>query len=58
MKCPCKDCDGRTLTCHSVCTKYKEWKSEREQFNDARRLERDAESYHSAKRARLRGAKK
>lgn len=26
MKCPCKGCTDRTITCHSVCSKYEEWK--------------------------------
>ena len=24
--CPCKDCNIRTVTCHSTCKEYKEWK--------------------------------
>lgn len=28
MKCPCKDCQTRTLTCHGFCQGYKAWKTE------------------------------
>ena len=34
MKCPCKGCPKRTLTCHSVCTPYEDWKIERAAIND------------------------
>ena len=27
-KCPCKDCDHRTLTCHGFCKGYQAWKEE------------------------------
>lgn len=37
MKCPCKDCTERTLTCHGVCEKYQEWKKEREAINEYNR---------------------
>jgi hypothetical protein len=26
VKCPCKGCDRRTLTCHGVCKGYQDWK--------------------------------
>lgn len=26
LKCPCKGCENRTITCHGVCRKYEEWK--------------------------------
>lgn len=26
--CPCKDCGERHESCHSDCSKYKEWKAE------------------------------
>ena len=32
MKCPCKGCDRRTITCHGVCKEYEAWKK----FNDDR----------------------
>ena len=25
---PCKDCVDRKVNCHSICDKYKEWKSD------------------------------
>lgn len=28
MKFPCKGCTDRTITCHGVCKRYKEWKKE------------------------------
>ena len=31
MKCPCRGCTDRTITCHGVCERYQEWKKE----NDA-----------------------
>ena len=39
--CPCRDCTERTLTCHSGCGKYKEWKAKLEDMN-RRRLEEKA----------------
>ena len=33
MKCPCRGCDRRTITCHSVCRQYQEWKI----YNEDRR---------------------
>jgi hypothetical protein len=30
MKCPCKGCTDRTVTCHGVCKRYEEWKKEHE----------------------------
>ena len=33
MRCPCRGCTDRTVTCHSVCQRYKEWKK----YNDERR---------------------
>ena len=34
MKCPCKGCTDRTLTCHSVCRRYEDWKIERAAIKD------------------------
>ena len=28
MKCPCRGCLDRTLTCHGVCERFAEWKEE------------------------------
>ena len=30
MKCPCKGCTDRTITCHGVCRLYQEWKEQAE----------------------------
>ena len=32
--CPCKECDRRTLTCHSVCHEYEDWKIEQAAIKD------------------------
>lgn len=32
MKCPCKGCNDRTITCHSVCRPYQEYKADRERI--------------------------
>ena len=37
MKCPCKGCTERTLTCHGVCHRYEDWKIERAAINDYNR---------------------
>lgn len=26
MKCPCRGCPDRTITCHGVCKKYQDWR--------------------------------
>ena len=39
-KCPCKDCQDRTVTCHSVCERYEEFKKKRE-LENAYNRERD-----------------
>ena len=31
MKCPCKGCERRTITCHGICWEYKDWKQEHEE---------------------------
>ena len=28
MKCPCKGCTERRLTCHGFCERYQDWKKE------------------------------
>ena len=35
MKCPCKDCLDRTMTCHGVCDRYKAWKKWYEEMKAA-----------------------
>lgn len=32
--CPCKDCEHRSTICHSICSKYKEWKENLDHMND------------------------
>ena len=39
MKCPCKGCTDRTITCHSVCRRYAEWKDWKEEGNRVRAAE-------------------
>ena len=33
MKCPCQECNDRTISCHGDCKKYEEWKI----YNDGRK---------------------
>ena len=33
MKCPCKGCTDRTVTCHGVCKRYQKWKKELDETN-------------------------
>ena len=41
-KAPCSaDCERRTITCHSFCKEYKEWKAEIEETNALRQKEMD-----------------
>ena len=37
LKCPCKGCTDRTVTCHSVCKKYEDWKIEDRAIKDGLR---------------------
>ena len=30
MKCPCRGCTDRTITCHGVCRRYQDWKKQDE----------------------------
>ena len=30
MRCPCKECNNRTISCHGVCEEYKAWKKDHE----------------------------
>lgn len=34
MRCPCKGCENRTVTCHAVCHAYEEWKIEYQAMKD------------------------
>ena len=38
MRCPCRGCHDRTITCHGVCEKYQGWKKKNE---DVKRWIRD-----------------
>ena len=40
MNAPCNGCADRTVGCHSVCEKYKDWKRKK----DAERAKRNEES--------------
>lgn len=37
MKCPCKGCGRRTVTCHGFCQSYKEWKEWHDGVNEQAR---------------------
>lgn len=39
MKCPCKGCTDRTVTCHAMCERFEAWKKGREAVNAARARE-------------------
>ena len=34
MKCPCKGCERRTLTCHGFCEEYQAWAVENNAKNE------------------------
>lgn len=36
-KAPCKDCPDRVVGCHSICTKYTEYRKQQDAENEARR---------------------
>ena len=46
--CPCKDCEDRTMTCHCVCGRYKNWKAYMERINAKKRLEKDGHTDREA----------
>lgn len=46
MTCPCRDCDKRTIGCHSKCEQYKEWAKENEKLR-TERYERNRAEYLS-----------
>lgn len=49
-KCPCRDCFDRTVTCHGVCRKYKNWKLVLEEATIAKQKENDKYSDQAKKR--------
>ena len=52
MKCPCKGCQDRTITCHGVCQKYQDWKQEREEIKKRILYEKPITNYEILKRQR------
>lgn len=52
MKCPCKGCTDRTITCHGVCKKYQDWKKNREEVNNWLIQQRPITSEHALKSKR------
>ena len=40
MKCPCKGCNKRTITCHGEREDYKEWFIENRKVQERERAER------------------
>jgi hypothetical protein len=43
MNCPCKDCERRTITCHSTCKEYLEYAEYRKRINEKERKEKQFE---------------
>lgn len=41
MKCPCKDCFDRTITCHGFCEDYKKWREWRSEINEKRKNDQE-----------------
>ena len=41
MKCPCKGCHERTITCHGVCEKFAKWKAEKAEAQRRRQEEKE-----------------
>ena len=35
---PCMGCDGRAVTCHDKCNRYKDWKERQSEIKEQRRL--------------------
>lgn len=52
VKCKCKDCTNRTLTCHSECEDYKRFLEYREQVKKQQRLDSVYSDYASEAIAR------
>ena len=42
MKCPCKGCENRTVTCHGTCKGYQEWKQWHDEMNKVKAREQEA----------------
>lgn len=43
MNSPCKDCDERSVGCHSLCEQYKEFVEECERVRQLRKQDHDIE---------------
>ena len=50
MICPCKDCERRTITCHSNCKEYLAYAEWKQFVNEEERKEKKKFSTSSAKR--------
>ena len=49
---PCKpDCPKRNAECHSLCPEYKEWRAERDNFNEQKNKIKKSERDYYAHRA-------
>ena len=48
---PCKNCIDRTVSCHSTCKRYINYRNELDSFNDMRRKEKklNEDFYHGMK---------
>ena len=59
MSAPCKNCEKRTLGCHSSCKDYMEYKAEVERIKAVRGWDREQQQYFgSLAIARRKGRKK
>lgn len=56
-KVPCKDCSERSIECHSICGKYKEFQKQNEELKAKRRLQREADAYGEQRKFRLKAEK-
>ena len=36
MKCPCKGCTDRTVTCHAMCERFEAWRKMKDEAIEAR----------------------
>lgn len=48
--CKCKGCTRRTMTCHSTCEDYKTFRREKDEENQARRLDVEMRGYYYDKK--------
>ena len=52
-KVPCKDCGERSIECHSIRGKYREFQKQNEELKEKRRLQREADVYGEQRKFRL-----